>query len=193
MKKLLFVLMIFAVVLSAQFPEGSRTAFTSVKPVFVTVDLDSTDSAVIYVPFPTDDWERSTALIGETIPTATAPHLRKDILAQGDVGLQLILDSLATGVQESDSLAAYIKPLSFDPTKGWKTSKNDSTFLKFDEAGNFTASAIDYFDWTCNELYTVQLSNELWSFGGFALYLWQKAADNAGASNRIRAGFFFVR
>lgn len=188
----LLILSLAATIASAQFRDGERTMFKSIKPVFLTVTLDSTTTSTVYVPFPTDDWDRSSTNVSTTALTISSSQYGKaELLATGDYYISIVVDAVT---EESDSLYAYINPYFFDKTKeAWYINTTDKTWLCFDTPGVYTKSAVDYLNWTDGGAYGVQLSNELWSCAGFVVVFGQKAYDVAGAYTTVNVGVWPVR
>ena len=193
MKKFLTIaiLLMLAGSTFAQFEEGERITFKSIKPRFGFCTLDSAVAKVFYIPWPTTRWSQQTTLDTVALTTAHPAYQRQELQATGDVFIGVVLEEITA---ESDSLIAWIKPYWFDTTKeSWYESANDSTFLVLDTPGVYAQAGVDYLDWTTAKSYSVQLSNELWSSGGFTLTFKQYTYDNAGASTRVNLSVYFVQ
>jgi len=194
MKKFLTIaiLLMLAGSTFAQFEEGERITFKSIKPRFGFCTLDSAVAKVFYIPWPTTRWSQQTTLDTVALTTAHPAYQRQELQATGDVFVQVLMDTVTR--DESDSLIAWIKPYTYDYNKeAWAESANDSTFLVLDTPGVYAQAGVDYLDWTHGKTYTVQLSNELWSSGGFTLHFKQYTYNTAGASSRAFVGVFFVQ
>jgi len=191
-KMIIFALIMLVVGLNAQFSEGQRTSFTSIKPICLTVDITGSDTTTVYIPWPTDDWATSTGEIGTTIPDLASPQYRKEMLSTGDVHITFALDSLTR--QESDSFAVKLYGLSHSTgTEEFRVETNDYTWLVLDTQGVFTQDTVDWLNWTHDGAQGVQLSNSLWSNSGFVMDLIQRAKNVATAKTRVYITIYFVR
>jgi len=186
----LFALIAFMAV--AQQREGDRISFSSVKSHSLTIQLDSTDTDIIYIPFPLESWPRWTSLIGESLPTYVSTHAEQNWLCSGDVFISII--PTFAGTEESDSLSGYIRPLMYDANKqAWSVASVDLTYLVFDTPNLYAQNAVDWLNWTSGSTYTCTLSNELWPTAGFALYLDQRANAQPTFVTTLSITLWFVR
>ena len=152
---------------------------TTIVPQYITVSLAGKAipsgslgrTTYVYVVFPPPDGAGSSEAspIREGAFGSGAAQAKNRVYStSGDVGLSMVTDE--TGVDESDSLAMWIKPLFYDATKTtWYTSANDSTFLVWGTRGTYTATTKTYFDWASGGAYYIPLSGELWPCAGFAI------------------------
>ena len=148
----------------------------------ITVTLDSTSSKTIYIGYP--DISSLNARVDTTAFGTNIPqYQRQSVVAMGHVFIGVTLD--ISGVEESDSLYSYIKPYWFNEDKqAWFESSTDISYINFTAPASHCQDAVAYLDWTTAYHYSIQLSNELWSCGGFTFTLGQYAYDNAGSATK---------
>ena len=151
----------------------------------ITFTLDSTSTKTVYIAFPSARVGlQSTKLDTAALGTGLTTYTEGEFSGTGNMFLSIVVDSLADDVL--DSLASWMKPYTFNKTKeAWYQSANDSTFLIWDTVNDYTATTIDYLNWTHGKCYTIQLSNELWQCGGLAIVFRQVAAHTAAGATRV--------
>lgn len=202
MKKIATLVILLTVVATsfAQFRDGERTTFTSIKPVFAdTVHVRANDIDTLYVLFPTDRWDASTSVLSwNTAPTVNTPQFQNtngDILLNGDAFMAMRYDTL--DAEESDSLLVYAKPLMYrkrgDSSDGYVISTNDSTFFDMDLQTPNAKRVPVYSDLTTGKTYTAILSGELWCTVGFVIFVQHVANDDATSACSLEFDFWFSR
>jgi hypothetical protein len=154
-----------------------------------SVGLVDTDLDYLYILFPdvNGSW-----YISETLPTPTAlinTSIKRKFTYNilGDLYLHIKCNE-GSGMSsaESDSLALWIKPLTYNPASNtFMVIEGDSTFIVFDEADNYTANSADYFDWDDATVYGTLLTSELYPTCGFLLCLHQKNYTSGTSSVSI--------
>lgn len=170
--------------------EGQQITYKSIKPLFTQITLSATMQRTVYVAFPTTRWDQ-VALDTVALTTADPQYSRQEVLATGDVYIQILPE--ISGVEESDSLYAWIKPYGYFYNKeAWYESR-DSTFLVFDTPGVYAQAGVDYLDWADGYAYGVALSNELWATAGFTLTIRQRAVNVASAETKVSVAIWIVR
>lgn len=183
MKKLLPVLLLLALAapLFGQQPQYRPLIHTKE----ISITLDSTATKTVFIPFPSPirGWHIDPDTTAFT--TGAAPYRDNITTMTGDFSISIV-PKIGTA-EESDSLYAYMQPYTYSKTEGsWYRATNDTTFLVFDTPGTYATTALDYLDWTTNNLYISTLSGETWVTPGLAVTFGQAAADVATASTRIR-------
>jgi hypothetical protein len=162
---------------------------------YVTIELDSTATANLYVLFqPTKEGGRYA--ISETAPTKANTGERQTTLKRGlgtgDLAISIIPDTLTR--QESDSLAVYYYPYVWDETKAaYYSATTDVKYLVFDTADTYVQTAIDYLDWTHGTMYTSAFSGRILPFSGIHIVFDQKAYDTSTSASTLYVGIWFVR
>jgi len=176
MRKLIILAIITLLFSSLQAQTGANEVMVG---TIFRVHIDSTDTNVVWIPFPpakgygwvaadsSDDWnEGSTAVINPP----------DGVKWNGNASLTWFSES---GTEESDSLKIVVKPLDYDGV----VFKNDSCFLSFTaEPPEWVMTDPDWFDWELDTRYHCSLTGYL-PLGcyGIAVYLYQKAFDTAGS------------
>jgi len=181
MKRLLIICLVLLISASL-FGQYNRSY---IKRYDITVTLDSTESEILYIPWPAPDFifVNSDPGIYTSLDSLDAPAIHEFYETTGGMFIHIIPEYITA--EESDSFLSYIKPLTYDPNKlKWYTSKNDSTFLYYGK-GIYTAASATMLDWDNGECYTVDLGGETWRCAGIALYLQQYAYDTATADTKF--------
>ena len=194
MKKILCLILISFGGLYAQ---QKQIDLWTIRPEYYTVTLDSTAETIVYYIFPPPAGENSNnrTAISTVAPTSASDQAKNlDFNAKGAIVISMIPDTVTA--QESDSLYAYVQSLVYDKNKAtWYRATNDTLFLVFDTPGTYTATAIDYLNWTHENCYTSSIggTSGILPVAGFALTIGQYANDNAGADTKLYLGFWWLR
>lgn len=177
------------------FGQQKTISVSNIQPEFITVNLDSTTSSIVYYIFPPPGGinSRDRTAVSTTAPTSASAQAKNlDFASNGAMTIAAVLDTLTA--QESDSFYAYIQTLVYDETKAtWYRSTNDTLFLDFDTPGTYTGTAIDYLNWTHGSCYTADVGGSIMPGAGFALTVGQYANDNAGAYTTAYISFWYQK
>jgi hypothetical protein len=176
---------------------GQRKVVTlkSIQPEYITVNVDSTASSVVYYIFPPPAGINSNdrTAISTTAPTSASAQAKNLVYnASGALTVAAVIDSVTA--QESDSFYAYIQTLIYDETKaGWYRSTNDTLFLDFNTAGTYTGTSIDYLNWTHGSCYTADVGGSIMPGAGFALTVGAVMNETSGADLNAYISFWWER
>ncbi len=191
MKRFILALLAIFVASTAFAQTNVQMEMNLMKGQWTTCLLDSTETDTIFVIFPSDRLDSFGGIDTVAASVNESQVNRNAWVGTGDVFLTIIPETGAA--EESDSLYAYFKPYAFNGTKdAWYVIKNDSTFAVFNTQNEYVDELIHYLNWTSGVCYGIQLSNELWSCGGFIFVIGQKAFNTAVASSKIYVGVHIV-
>jgi|GEM_PF-3030763 len=185
MRRLLFVLILIFMLIGTAYGQNFGQAVVNFgKIVGITFDLDSTETQNVYVSFPYPDHGFYFRVDTTRLKSAERVSTNQLMSGTGNVFVNIVIDSLTR--DESDSLAPYMKPFSYSVGKKyWYESENDSLFIDFTTAGDYTSTSAVYLDHSHEKMYTAQLSGWMWSSGGLVFKFSQTANDVAGAKHRV--------
>ena len=193
MKK--FIILAYLLIFTAVYAQQSVVALDVIRPEFTTVTLDSTASSTIYYIYPPPAGPGSPyrTAISTTAPTsASAQAQNLEFDAKGALTISIIPDSVTA--DESDSLYAYVQTLIYDPNEAaWYASSNDTLYLVLDTPGTYTATSIDYLNWTSGSCYTADLGGDIMPGAGLAVTVGAYQNDTAGADVKLYVGFWWLR
>jgi len=184
------------------FGQSKRINVNNIRVEYLTVLLDSTETDKVYFLFPPTKGITSgdRHAPSETAPTSASRQARNlSFGSSGHLYFAMVLDTVTRGSTDNigvggDSLSVYISPYIYDKTKeAYSEVTTDKTYLVFDTAGTYTASAADQLTWTHGVAYGVPLSNELWPCAGFVLTLVQVGTDDTTMDTNAYLSFWHIQ
>jgi hypothetical protein len=192
MKRIIVLLFLLTAI---GWPQRKEISLSIIRPEFITVNLDSTASSVVYYIYPPPAGDNATnrTPISTTIPTsASAQAINLEYNASGALTLSIVTDSVTA--DESDSLYVSVATLLYDKTKAtWYVSTNDVQYLDLDTPGTYFRTTIQYLNWTHGLCYTADFSGNVMPGAGLAVTVGQVTNDEAGAATNLYLGFWWVR
>ncbi len=187
-----FILALLTIFVASAFAQtNTQLEMNLMKGQWTSTWLAGTEKDTVFVIFPSDRLDASGGIDTVAASTNETQANRNAWVGTGDVFITIIPE--VGTAEESDSLYAYFKPYAYNNSKdAWYVIKNDSTFAVFNTQNEYVDETIHWLNWTAGTCYGIQLSNELWSCGGFVFILGQKAINTTNASARVYVGVYIV-